>query len=253
MALTKHRCKIHGMQGCRIIPSDIGKVSLAGVCLGWEPHSQRLQQKMWQNTRRNPTMQLLHKKFMPFCCFHAWISSEVPVAASWKKSGEERSVLSVLRRIKNVTLSDSLQGGHWLIEIMFMHVVLDSWTMICALFLFLQQSTVWKGKVQTLCKKLVFTRPSTHLNATEANDLGTRDSHHQLITIRRLIQSHLQLPTQSEQATACYNRGGGRRCYGVDFYGKFCHICEQRELISLCKQACVKAPYLNFSTLHSDM
>lgn len=31
MVLTKHCCKIHRIQGCRIIPSDMGKVSLAGV------------------------------------------------------------------------------------------------------------------------------------------------------------------------------------------------------------------------------
>lgn len=32
MALSKPCCKIHRIQGCRITLSNIGKVSLAGVC-----------------------------------------------------------------------------------------------------------------------------------------------------------------------------------------------------------------------------
>lgn len=57
------------------------------------------------------------------------------MAASWKKSTEE-SVLPVLRRIKNATLSDSLQGGHRLIETMFMLIVMVSNNKFVPLFVF---------------------------------------------------------------------------------------------------------------------
>lgn len=138
-------------------------------------------------------MQLLHKKFMPFCCFHAWISSEVLVAASWKKSAEERGVLSVLRRIKNVILNESLQGGHRLIEIIFMPIVVESFV-LCGLFVFAAKRSELgaRRKAQPLCK--TFRRPSEHLYTTEANDLGTLDSHHPLLTVRRLIQSTWTAP-----------------------------------------------------------
>lgn len=100
---------------CFVIPYEIGKVSGEEVCPCWELHNEGLQWKTLQNIKRNPTIQLLHKKFMPFCCFHGWISSEVPVAASWKKADEERSLLSVLGRITNVSLGESLRRGHQLI------------------------------------------------------------------------------------------------------------------------------------------
>lgn len=57
------------------------------------------------------------------------------MAASWKKSAEESTVLSVLRRIKNVILSESLQEGHRLIEIIFMPIVVESFV-LCGLFCF---------------------------------------------------------------------------------------------------------------------
>lgn len=118
---------------------------------------------------------------------------------------EERwgeSVLPVLRRIKNATLSDSLQGGHRLIEMMFMFIVVEYHTMNLCPYLYLEQSGVWslserKSATFDLCKKLTFTRLSKHLNTREANGLGTGDSHHQLITIRRPIQSQLQLPKRT--------------------------------------------------------
>lgn len=49
-------------------------------------------------------------------------------------------MLPVLRRIKNATLSDSLQGGHHLIEMMFMLIVVESQTMNLCPYLYLQQS-----------------------------------------------------------------------------------------------------------------
>lgn len=61
---------------------------------------ERLHWEIQQNIKRNPTVKLLHKKFMPFCRFHSRISSEVPVADSWKKLEEERRLLSVPKRFK---------------------------------------------------------------------------------------------------------------------------------------------------------
>lgn len=46
------------------------------------------------------------------------------------------------QRIKNATLSDSLQGGHRLIEMMFMLIVVESQTINLCPYLCLQQSGV---------------------------------------------------------------------------------------------------------------
>lgn len=80
------------------------------------------------------------------------------MAASWEKSAEERSVLSVLRRIKNVIHSRGLQGGHRLIEIIFMPSVVESFV-LCGLFLVFaakRSELGVRGKAQPLWKKLMF-------------------------------------------------------------------------------------------------
>lgn len=65
----------------------------------------------------------------------------------------EESVLSVLRRIKNVILNMSLQGGQWLIEIIFMPIVVESFV-LCGL-LFLQQSglNLEREEKHKICEK----------------------------------------------------------------------------------------------------
>lgn len=79
-------------------------------------------------------------------------------------------MLSVLRRIKNVTLSGSLQGGHRLIEISFTPSVGESFV-LCGLFIFvfLQQSRSELGVRGKEPPLFLFWRPFTDYHQRAAS------------------------------------------------------------------------------------
>lgn len=99
-------------------------------------------------------------------------------------------MLSVLGRIKNVILRKSLQGGHRLIEIIFMLIVV---VLLCfvAFFVFAAKHSELgaKEKAQLLCKKLTFRKSLERLYRRKDSELDFENSHYPLTTIRRLIQS----------------------------------------------------------------